>query len=200
MEEQIFEFKDKDGTIYYYSSYEEYSTIEKVVKNSKVKFKAKTKCWKCNGHKIILQFGHISEGICFECGGSGYQLTNLKVAKNKETIERRLKAKKNKQEEKENNFINNNLKKTLETYSEKFYIVLDTQDYSTYEQKEFLKSEKEAHWNSWFRRWWSKRNDIEGFDLLEINTREVLNDTNCLDSDKINKIICNYIQEKETSD
>lgn len=199
MEEQIFEFKDKDGTIYYYSSYEEYSTIEKVVKNNKVKFKAKTKCWKCNGHKIILQFGHISEGICFKCSGSGYQLTNLKVAKNKETIERRLKAKKNKQEEKENNFINNNLKKTLETYSEKFYIVLDTQDYSTYEQKEFLKSEKEAHWNSWFRRWWSKRNDIEGFDLLEINTREVLNDTNCLDSDKINKIICNYIQEKETS-
>ena len=32
--------------------------------------------------------------------------------------------------------------------------------HSTYDEKEYLKKEKEAHWNSWFRKWWSKRNDI----------------------------------------
>lgn len=197
MEEEIFEFKDENGVSYYYSSYKEYSRIEKVIKNGKVKFRANTLCWKCGGKGIIPQFGHIAEGTCFACGGSGHQLSPLRVAKNKETIERRLKAKKDKEQERIDNFANNNLKKTLETYSEKFYIILDTPGHSTYDEKNYLKNEKEAHWNSWFRKWWSKRNDIENFDLIEIETRKVLTPTNTLDSDLIGTIIFNYKDNKK---
>lgn len=197
MEEQIFEFKDENGVTYYYSSYKEYPVIEKVIKNGKVKIRANTPCWKCGGKGVIPQFGHIFEGTCFACGGSGHQLSNLKVAKNKETIERRLKLKKDKEQERINNFTSNNLKKTLETYSEKFYIILDTLGHSTYDEKEYLKKEKEAHWNSWFRKWWSKRNDIENFDLIEIETERVLTETNTLDISLIESIIYNYMDDKK---
>lgn len=197
MEEKIFEFKDENGKIYYYSSYNEYPRIEKVIKNGKIKFRANTPCWKCGGHKIIPQFGHIFEGTCFACGGSGYQMCNIKAARNKETIERRLKAKRDKEQAIKDNFANNNLKKTLELYSEKFYIILDTPGHSTYDEKEFLKKEKEAHWNSWFRKWWSKRNDIENFNLIEIDTMKVLTSTNTLDISLIETIIYNYLDNKK---
>lgn len=199
MEEKIFEFKDENGTIYYYSSYEEYSEIRKIISksNGKVKFKAVTQCWKCGGKGIVYPFMHIYEGTCFACGGSGHQLTTLKVAKNKETIERRLKAKRDKEQERIDNFANNNLKRTLEKFSEKFYIILDTPGHSTYDEKEFLKKEKEAHWDGWFRKWWSTRNDIENFDLLEIETRKVLTSTNTIDSELIDTLIYNYLENKK---
>lgn len=197
MEEEIFEFKDEKGITYYYSSYKEYSTIEKIIKGNKIKFKARTQCWKCGGHGIIPQFGHISEGTCFACGGSGYQLSPLKVAKNKETIERRLQAKKDKEQKRIDDFANNNLKHTLERFSEKFYIILDTPGHSTFDEKEYLKKEKDAKWDGWFRKWFSKRNDIENFDLIEIETRKVLTPTNTIDSDLINTIIFNYNDNKK---
>jgi len=47
-------------------------------------------CPKCNGHKTILGYSHIANGLCFRCAGSGF----VWVTKSQ------IKAKTKKQEEK----------------------------------------------------------------------------------------------------
>jgi len=35
---------------------------------------AKSKCWKCNGKGVLLHFGHIDNGLCYPCNGTGSAL------------------------------------------------------------------------------------------------------------------------------
>lgn len=38
-----------------------------------------TECQKCGGHGIIPQFSYYCSGICFDCGGSGFNMSNEKT-------------------------------------------------------------------------------------------------------------------------
>jgi hypothetical protein len=53
-----------------------------------------TPCIKCNGTRIITQFGHIEHGKCFRCMGTGRELTKADrieiTAKRAEAADRRL--------------------------------------------------------------------------------------------------------------
>ena len=48
------------------------NTIE--VKNGKKYATAVARCWKCNGTGKIGCFAHIDDGVCYSCGGCGYEV------------------------------------------------------------------------------------------------------------------------------
>lgn len=48
-------------------------------KNGTRYYEGVQKCWKCFGAKVFECFGHVSQGICFACNGSGVNPCKVKV-------------------------------------------------------------------------------------------------------------------------
>ena len=187
---EIFELKDNGKTLYYLA-YNEYNNIIK--ENNK--FYAKAKCSRCGGNGIIAPFINVNNGICFDCKGKGYELIRIYTATNKETIEKRLQKEQEKINTKQRNndlsFRDASLKKQLNMYNEDFYLVLDTKEKNTCDNKEMLK-EQNCIWNNWFGAWYNKEKEIKGFHNIKIHTRDYLTNDNILKVDKIKEIVDNY--------
>ena len=188
IEKQIFEFK-YDNKTFYYSAYNEYDNIIK----KDDKFYSKIRCRKCHGEGKLTPFLYIAKGICFSCKGEGYELIRIYTATNKETIEKRLQKEQDKTDKAKLSYIDANLRRTLSTYSEDFYLVLDTTDKSTYNNREMLK-EQGCRWNSFFEAWYNKEKEIEGFHNIKIHTKDYLTNDNILAVDKVKEIVNSYKQ------
>lgn len=57
--------------------------IEDRIKVDYMKYKS---CSKCQGRKIILGFLHYCDGICFQCGGSGFEAVKSSVILKKNNV------------------------------------------------------------------------------------------------------------------
>lgn len=192
IDQKVFDF-ERDGKKYYYTAYNKYED-DKIVKSSERKgvFYYKEKCGKCGGHGIIGYFLNIKNGICFDCGGTGYRLLRIHTAANKATAERRAQ----KENEKDNKvslptYQETSLYNMLKMFGEDFYIVLDTKEKSTYKYKEDLKKQG-CKWNSWFNAWFNKDKEIEGFHNIKIHTRDYLADDNVMKYDILKNMVDDY--------
>lgn len=192
---KIFRFEYEDNWYYYVATGEAVKITATRYKNNNLRFKGFYVCKNCNGSGFLNSYGD----ICYCCNGSGYTSLILKTTLNLKTAENRLIAEKQKSED---NFISSygdiitkNLNKTISTYSNKFYLILDSRTHSTYKEKALLKS-KLARWDPSWHCWWVKYSpniiqDLKDFNLILINTTDVLTDFN-----KINKeIITKYVSD-----
>lgn len=189
MDYDIYKFNYNNETFYYIESIEpEEVIIEKDDLKNQIKYYGKYTCGRCHGKGN--GWWPRDNGICYLCHGYGYTVKTLKVTKNYNTIIRRLNSIKKKDIEDKQQFLNNNLNRMLKMYGDKFYLILDTKDKKTYDNREYLKS-KGARWKPEFRCWWSKNKDIKDFDLIEVITQDHLNEFNIIITDQIQEIISN---------
>ena len=54
-------------------------SLEKTDRNGTKYYGGVQKCWKCNGHRYFYCWGHVSNGVCFACNGSGVNPCTVKV-------------------------------------------------------------------------------------------------------------------------
>ena len=204
MEEKIFSFNYNGKQYYYHSTHEIEKFLVNTDKHGRLKFRERCKCGKCGGTGYVVW--RRDNGICYNCHGYGYIPRTIKTAMNKETVEKRMKREKEEQIKKEklrkekqqkyfNKQLEENKKRTVETYSDTFYLILDNGENTTYKHRNELK-EKGARWNPTFGCWWSKNNNFKEFKLISIKTKDVLNEYYTVDEYKVNQIKHNIIDEK----
>lgn len=208
MEKKIFDFEYKE-TKYYYIRY---SKVDKIIisedKNGKLKFKGSYKCTRCKGTGQVIW--RRDNGICYACHGYGYINVSLNTTKNKSTAERRLKFLEIKKEEQQKQelikceqrrlaMIKRNIDYTFKKYTDNFYLILDTLEKSTYNNKEYIKS-KGGYWSYSFNCWWIPVsnlvvNDFKGFKLYKMTTKNLIEENGELDTFKVNEFVLNYKKE-----
>lgn len=209
--EKVFNF-EYDGIVYYYNRLRKADQI-KVERDSenKLRFLGRFNCSRCGSRGESTW--NRDNGVCYECRGKGYTEIILNTTKKLSTAERRVQAKfdkkQNEQGEWYNKLIENNILITKSTYSDSFYLILDSKTRSTYKDREYLKNYN-ARWNPLWRCWWIKfyddaKIDFTGFKLILIRTKDVLNDYNKIDDEKIHAIVYEYnlileqLKDKDTA-
>ena len=194
---EIFSFM-RNGKKYYYGAYNNYED-DKIVESEKHKgvFYYKARCGRCGGYGVIKYFMHNCNGICFECGGSGYVLIKINTAVNKATIERRLQKEKNQIDKYYTlSYKDTTLRNTLNEFGEDFYLILDTKKKSTYRCRKQLKK-LGCRWNPWFESWYLEGKEVEDFHCIKIHTRDYLTNDNILKYDEIANIASEYLYHLE---
>lgn len=207
MLDKIFEF-ERDGITYYYIRKSRADSIWTDTENGKTKFTGVFTCSKCHGEGHGLW--RRDNGICYSCHGLGYSTVKLNVTKNKSTAERRLQTMKvNKEKRQQEELIRcekrreeariRNTEWTLKTYTESFYLILDTLEKSTYEEKEYIKS-KGGRWNPAFSCWWVKASDtveedLKDFKLVKLLRKNLMKENGEIDSTRINIAVLDYNYE-----
>lgn len=209
MNKEIFEF-EKDNITYYYIRARKADNIwVETDSQGKPKFTGVFNCSRCGGQGQSFMWKR-DNGICYGCHGLGYTTVTLDVTKNKSTAERRLEALKVKAKKQEEEEIKRceqrraeakvrNTAWTLKTYSENFYVILDTLEKSTYEEREYIKS-KGGRWNYSMSCWWVKASDtveedFKDFKIYKLPTEKLLKDNGELDTSRINLAVIDYNYE-----
>lgn len=198
MENKIFDF-EYQGIKYYYIRNRKADRVRvEKDKDGKDKFVGIFNCTKCGG---AGQGGwRRDNGICYDCHGLGYYTIILNTTKNISTAERRIKADKEKkerqQDENRKKMLEDNLRRNLYKYSEIFYIILDTLEHSTYNEREYLKS-KGARWNPDWDCWYVKKydnveSDFKDFQIYEIPLEKVMNENNWISWTTIRGVVLKY--------
>lgn len=197
--EQVFEFEYNNVTYYYNKVRKAESIRVEQDKDGKDKFIGRFTCGRCGGQGQSTWRPH--NGICYECKGLGYYTNILNTTKNKETAERRIAANIAKKEaqrtEAQNKLLADNLQKTTSMYGDKFHVILDTKEFSTYGSREYLKS-KGARWNPDWQCWWTKHTDtvdedFKDFQTYEIPVSMVLNEYNRIDNFRLRGTVLKYL-------
>lgn len=197
-EETIYDFEYDNNKYYYIRRSKPDKVVVEKDDHNKNKYIAVYKCNKCKGTGQVHWLR--DNGICYDCGGRGFHTVRLNPTKNIQVAENRLNKIKTDKENKEKNFLKDNMRKTLETYSNEFYIILNDEK-STFEEREYLKS-LGAKWNSFARCWtirveYIKGDELKGFKTFKYKTLDVLNEYNVVDTDILNKDITKWAYRDE---
>lgn len=55
-------------------------SLVKTDRNGTRYYEGVQECWKCGGHRVFDCWGHVSNGVCFACNGTGVNPVKVKVA------------------------------------------------------------------------------------------------------------------------
>lgn len=201
--EKVFQF-EYQGITYYYNRIKEPERVRvEKDKEGKPEFIGLFDCPRCSGKGS--SWWNRDNGICYLCHGLGYTSIKLNVTKNKGTVERRIQAniekKEREQTEAMKQQLEKNLQKSLDTYGESFYLILNTEEHSTYLDRMYLKM-CGARWNPDFNSWWIKDENykekvLKDYKIIEMKTRENMNEYNVVVGDNVKKVVTNYNKELE---
>lgn len=159
MEEKIFEFEGL-----YYRAYSELDGLKKV----DGKLYRTCKCSKCGGLGYIPFFGHIENGICFECYGNKYVTEKIKCYKSLKNAEKSIENDKRKEEIKKQKEIEKIWESLHNVVNDKIYII-SPENANLFDKKDYLK-ENGCIWSG---KVWYKENNF-GLDNFIVKVVDIV--------------------------
>lgn len=148
-------------------------TVERTDRNGTEYISAIQSCWKCMGNKIFDCWGHVANGVCFACNGSGFNNIKIKVMTdehyNKLAEKKALKIQKEREERIANSVKVNEEFLIDRNFSKegKAYVVYG----DTYSIKDELKSKGAKFFNSV---WYFAESHSE-YDCIEVDAENCFN-------------------------
>ena len=183
---QVYSFKDiKTQKVFYYLA--DYEVENPYYNTERNRCYFRGKCDNCGGKGRGPWVP--AEGICFKCNGSGYHTYSLKTYVKQETAIKHLERYNIEKQQEESKRLENNLKYSLKVYGESFYIITDKLPNTTYKLRDQIKA-KGGRWQPALHAWLCKES-ISLLNNLKVNTKDVLNEYNIVDSEKLYQYVYN---------